>query len=144
MRSCHWIMTIDSNRPDRSGGEPSDSGLDSGPAVLSPQWPPRAAVEGAWVEFEVVTASGPAAAIRFRIRSDYVEVWSEQRCCGVYDRNMLRTWLIRRPSWPLVIGEVTFSVDRYVDCDGRVAISLPGVQAWTLSPDVDAKLRELV
>jgi hypothetical protein len=82
---------------------------------------------------EVVTSSGRAAAVEFRFQSDSVEVWHAQRCRGVFDRGVLQAWLTT-PRNPLVANEVTFSLDRMVDYEGRVSLSLPGVTCWTLSP----------
>lgn len=40
------------------------------------------------------------------------------------------------------VAEVTLCVDRMVDHQGRVAISLPDVRVWTLSPADFASLRD--
>jgi hypothetical protein len=92
---------------------------------------------------EVQTVSGRAGAAEFRCRLDFVEVWSREHCCGVLDRDVLREWLAR-PGRPLVADEVALSHDRMVDRLGRVAISLPDVRAWTLSPLELANLRDRV
>ena len=92
---------------------------------------------------EVVTMSGRAAAITFRINGDVVEVWHRDECNGVFDREALRSWLAT-PEMPLVAGEVAFSLDRMVDRSGRVAVSLPDVLAWTLSPEALAGMRQQV
>jgi hypothetical protein len=89
---------------------------------------------------EVVTGSGRTIAVEFRLRLETVEVWSQEHCNAVMDRDLLRQWL-SDPGKPLVVDEVALSVDRMVDHDGRVALSLPDVMAWTLSPDVLANLR---
>jgi hypothetical protein len=82
---------------------------------------------------EVLTLSGRAAAVEFRFRMDSVEVWHSEHCCGVFDRKELRLWLAD-PFSAFVVDEVTFTLDRAVDNLGRVAITLPDVRAWTLSP----------
>jgi len=92
---------------------------------------------------EVVTTSGRAAAVEFRIRMDTVEVWHHDHCSGVFDREELRSWLAH-PFKPLVVDEVAFSLDRMVDHNGRVALSLPDVMAWTLSPLTLANLQDRV
>jgi hypothetical protein len=89
---------------------------------------------------EVQTVSGRAAAVEFRVRLDSVEVWHHDHCSGVFDREGLRCWL-GQPHEPLVVDEVAFSLDRNVDQDGRVAISLPDVLVWTLSPSTLLCLR---
>jgi hypothetical protein len=45
----------------------------------------------------------------------------------------LRTWL-NGPDRPLAVDEVIFSVDRMIDVDGRIAVNLPDVMVWPLSP----------
>jgi len=92
---------------------------------------------------EVVTMSGRAAAVEFRIDGDTVEVWHRERCSGAFGRELLRTWLAT-PEKPLVVDDVAFSLDRMVDRSGRVAVSLPDVVAWTMAPDALAGLRQRV
>lgn len=95
------------------------------------------------VRVEIVTMSGPAAVVVFRFRMDLVEVWRDGHCCGVFDRERLRAWLAE-PIHPLVRDEVTLTLDRAVDNRGRVAITLPDVRAWTLSPVELMNLQERV
>jgi hypothetical protein len=92
---------------------------------------------------EVVTTSGAAAVVEFRVQPETVEVWHAGRCCGTLDRAMLRAWLAQ-PGKPLVVDEVAFSLDRMVDQRGRVALSLPDVMVWTLSPVALAELQKRV
>jgi hypothetical protein len=92
---------------------------------------------------EVVTRSGRTAAIEFRISGEAVEVWHRDECYGRFDRETLRTWL-GAPEKPLMVDDVTFSLDRMVDRSGRVAVTLPDVVAWTLAPDALAGLRQRV
>lgn len=94
-------------------------------------------------EMEVVTASGRAAPVRFQTRPNTVEVWLRDRRCAVLNRKVLRAWLAE-PDAQLAVDEVTFSLDRMVDTLGRVAVSLPGVLAWTLAPTALAELRKRV
>jgi hypothetical protein len=89
---------------------------------------------------EVVTSSGRAASVEFRFRFDWVEVWHHDHCAAVLDRETLREWLAG-PDDPLSVDELTLSLDRLVDRDGRIAITLPDVTEWTLSPDLEADLR---
>lgn len=96
-----------------------------------------------WV-IEVVTVSGRAAAVEFRFRLDFVEVWSREHLCAAIDRDLLRAWLSEQPRKPLALDEVALSMDRMVDHQGRVAISLPDVRAWTLSPVDLVNLRDRV
>lgn len=95
---------------------------------------------------EVVTASGRAAAVTFRIRREEVEIWHHDHCSAVFVRDELRAWLgdtdgRRRP---LAVDEVAFSMDHLVDDTGRVAISLPDVMVWTIDPHSLHTLRQLI
>jgi hypothetical protein len=92
---------------------------------------------------EVVTVAGSAATVDFLIHLSAVEVWFQQRCRAVLNRRLLRSWLAE-PQAPLVVDEVGFSVDRMVDHQGRVALSLPDVLVWTLAPEALAGLRRRV
>jgi hypothetical protein len=92
---------------------------------------------------EVVTMSGRAAAVEFRIDGDTVEVWHRDRCSGAFRRDAVRDWL-SAPDEPLISQDVMFSLDRMVDRAGRVAVSLPAGIAWTLSPEALAGLRQRV
>jgi hypothetical protein len=74
---------------------------------------------------------------------DTVEVWHHKRCAAVFDRELLRFWLAQ-PDAPLEVDEVVFSLDRAVDQDGRVAISLLDVVCWTFSPVTLKSLRKRV
>lgn len=90
---------------------------------------------------EVVTMSGRAAAVEFRISGEVVEVWHREQRNATFGRESLRTWLAA-PASPLVVDDVAFSLDRMVDRSGRVAVSLPDVLAWTLAPEALAGLQE--
>jgi hypothetical protein len=92
---------------------------------------------------EVVTVSGRAAAVEFRIGGDTVEVFLRDQCNGVFDREGLRNWLAE-PETPLVVDGVAFSLDRMVDRSSRVAVSLPDVLVWTLAHEALAQLRQLI
>jgi hypothetical protein len=92
---------------------------------------------------EVVTNSGKAAAVEFWRRLDVVEIWHHRRKIGVLDRARLSAWLAE-PESPLELNMVALTLDRTVDRRGRVAITLPDVEAWTLSPASLAGLQSLV
>jgi hypothetical protein len=111
----------------------------------SPSTPRHGSVlDVAGIAFEVVTSSGRAAAVRLRIVNADVEVIHHGRRCGVFGRKELMAWINELPKRPLVADDVAWSVDRWVDRNGRVAISLPDVMAWTLSPDSLTELRILL
>jgi hypothetical protein len=89
----------------------------------------------------VVTTSGRATAVEFRVRFDAVEVWHWNHRCAVFNRWKLGQWLAL-PGAPMVVDQTALSLDRMVDRDGRVALSLPDVLAWTLAPTELADLRQ--
>ena len=92
---------------------------------------------------EVVTMSGRAVSIEFRFQTHCMEVWQSAHRCGVFDRSALQNWLAS-PTKPMVVGEAAFSLDRRVDQDGRVAVSLPDVLCWTLSPAALDRLKKQI
>jgi hypothetical protein len=92
---------------------------------------------------EVVTVSGRAAEVIVRIRLDSVEIWHHEHLSAVFDRQILRAWLA--DPWDLLADdEVCFSLDRRSDPRGRIAVSLPHVGLWPLSPNVLASLRDRI
>jgi hypothetical protein len=90
--------------------------------------------------FPVLTRSGPEVDVEIRIGAEAVEVWRKGFCIAIFDRGRLRSWLAD-PSLPIGMGEVTFTLDRYVDLDGRIAISMPDVMEWTLTHETTTQLR---
>jgi hypothetical protein len=102
------------------------------------------AVQEKAVLFEVQTTSGRATSVNVVPREDTVEIWHHNERVGVFDRAALRSWFSdRKPRW-ICDGAVIFSIDRMVDMDGRIAISLPDVQAWALSPAAMEEIRHRV
>jgi hypothetical protein len=91
----------------------------------------------------VVTMSGRPAEVEFRVHSGAVEVWHWNQRCAVFDRWKLGRWLAG-PGTPLVCDRAALSVDRMVDRNGRIALSLPDVMAWTLAPKQLTDLKNLV
>jgi hypothetical protein len=92
---------------------------------------------------EVVTQTGRAAAVELRLQSATVEIWHHRTLVAALDRDVFRKWL-GDPATPFAGDQVTFSLDRMVDLHGRVAITLPDVLAWTLSPSEQHTLRRLL
>ena len=82
---------------------------------------------------EVVTHSGAAADVEFWVGIHTVEVWHHGLQSAIFDRQHLSDWLAD-PGERLRVNAVELTVDGSVDTRGRVAISLPDVTAWTLSP----------
>ena len=81
---------------------------------------------------------GPAQ-VEVRIRRDFVEIWHQDRCGGVFDRVRLRRWL-RRPIGRLTVDEVTLLALR----ENRVGLLLHRGGAWALGVEVVAWLRARV
>jgi len=92
---------------------------------------------------EVVTTAGPAAQLEIRVKDQTVELWRGATCSAVFDRGHLRTWMdaLNDTTPPPACGDVHFHLDRQVDQDGRVAITMPDVNAWTFSPRAHNDLR---
>jgi hypothetical protein len=98
---------------------------------------------GERLAMEVVTVSGRAAEVVFRVRLDSVEIWHHEHLSAVLDRQILRDWL--SDPWDLLaVDEVRLNLDRSVDPLGRYALSLPDVGMWPFSPGVLASLWERV
>jgi hypothetical protein len=94
---------------------------------------------GGRLVMDVVAASGQTVEVEFRIRLDTVEVWALHHCCGILDRELLRAWLTS-PWQHLVVDEVRLTLDTTADPVGRIAMSLPEIGMWPLTPLV---LRQL-
>ena len=105
--------------------------------LLSQEPIPEAVVDPTRVRVEVVTVAKRAAQAEFRFRLD--TVWYLEHCSAVFDRAALRVWLQSPWRW-VAEGEVVLSVDPRSAGD-RIGISLPDVEAWTLSPKDLAALR---
>ena len=91
---------------------------------------------------EVLTSSGRPDSVTLRLGPDTVEVWFQARCCGVFNRVAVRSWLAGDRQ-RLSAGEVVFTLDPRSDGE-RVVISLEDVIAWTISPNELAAIREQV
>ena len=114
--------------------------LPPNPPVSDVEYTPAGAVpDPTRVRVEVVTTSNRAASAEFRFRLDTVEVWFAERLHAVFDRERLRSWLAHPAGW-IAEGEVTLSVDPRSRGE-RIAIDLPDVLTWTLSPKELAALR---
>jgi hypothetical protein len=129
----------------RTRREPADDGLDQIPGPrrsLGRLACAATALSAAHTRMRVpvVTTSGRTTAVEFRVGFDAVEVWHWNRRCAVFDRWKLGQWLAL-PGAPMVGDQAALSVDRMVDRDGRVALNLPDVLAWTLAPGELAELR---
>lgn len=92
------------------------------------------------VFLDVVTSSGASACLELRILSERVDVWRGTGCAAIFDRDHLRGWL-EHPEDRLGIGDVTLSLDRHVDVEGRIAIAMPDIHGWALTPRIVTDLR---
>ena len=92
---------------------------------------------------ELVTTAGPAAQLEIRVKDQTVELWRGTTCTAVFDREHLREWMdaMNETAPPPACGDVYFHLDRRVDQNGRVAITMPDVNAWTFSPRAYNDLR---
>ena len=139
MRPAQFAYQTVAPQLDTSRAETSKADTSKGPEPPAPRRGRRRPGRSRYT-VEVVTTSGRAAGIEFRIEDDAVEIWHLDRCRGVFPRDFLRDWMAP-PGHPLVASEVGLSVDRMVDAQGRVALSLPDVSLWTLSPQALEVLR---
>jgi hypothetical protein len=103
---------------------------------------PEIEVDSTRVMIEVVTTADRAAVVELRITADTVEAWHLARLISVMERKRLQRWLSRPSGW-FAEGAVVFSVDPRPSGD-RVAIELPDVLRWTLSPAEQMALIERV
>jgi hypothetical protein len=88
--------------------------------------------------------SGRADVVEFRVFEQIVEIWYRQRVAGAFLRQDLRGWLAGPGPDPLASRSVILSLDRTVDTCGRVAVSLPDVDRWTIDPHAWEELRRQV
>jgi hypothetical protein len=84
---------------------------------------------------DLPTPQGPFR-VEVRIRRDFVEIWHGARCDGVFDRRMLRDWLVR-PDGRFTVDEVTLLALH----DDGVGLMLHRIGAWALGQQVVAGLR---
>lgn len=105
--------------------------FDAGPQAML--LPGARAVPDELLLLEVVTVNGRAAAVEVRLRLATVEIWHHRALTATFDRAVFRKWL-GDPSSPLASDGAVFSLDRTVDAHGRIALGLPDVLAWALSP----------
>jgi hypothetical protein len=113
-----------------------------GPVLVAQTTEPDEVEESICVE--VVTRAGRAEPIHFDLLASTVVIRrGRDHVAGVFDRAQLRGWL-GAPQGLIRVAEVTFSLDHQVDTDGRVAISLPDVDAWTFSPECLLGLRRCI
>lgn len=97
------------------------------------------------LRLEVVTLNGRAAALDVRVQPALVEIWHHSQRAAVFHRDQLRAWL-KHPDQPLAAGTaiLSLSLDRIIDQNGRIAITLPDVIVWALSPTEIHTLQRIV
>ncbi len=62
-----------------------------------------------WYEIEVLNQTGYPMTVEFRIRRETVEVWFQDRCQAILDRDLFRIWLDRNPA-PYVVDDVMWTM----------------------------------
>lgn len=91
------------------------------------------------VPVEVLTTSGRAARVEFHVTPANVEVWRAQgrapaACVAQVDTWQVRQWLAS-PTGTLRAGDLSIELDGSLDRERpRLAVSLPDVNVWSLSP----------
>jgi hypothetical protein len=91
----------------------------------------------------VPTQSGRQVNIELRFAGEVVQVTRERRCVATFDKCALIDWFLK-PDGQHAKDDVTFTLDRLVDRDGSVAMTMPDITAWTLGDDVVARIRHLL
>jgi hypothetical protein len=85
------------------------------------------------------STTGRNVCAEFRIRRDTVEVWYQDRCQAVMDRDLFRIWLERNPG-PYVVDDVMWTLT-----PGQpVALVIRDSGCWLIPPDLIAGLRARV
>ena len=126
-------------------GVSESNGVSDGWVEIQGERLPVVSTTEPWIGFEVVLISGRAAGLGFRIQVDDVELWrGDVVRLAVFRRDRLREWLGVLPSAPYAAGVAELSADRSLDSRGGVALSLPGLRCWVLSPWTLASLQERV
>jgi hypothetical protein len=87
----------------------------------------------AWAALLGAIRRGSARAVEFRLRMDFLEVWRDDACLAVFDRDVLHDWLAD-PDGELGQDDVTFTIDHATGTGDRLMIRLPNVRRWALSP----------
>jgi hypothetical protein len=101
-------------------------------------------MEQSGVVVDVLTATGSNTRVEFRVKRDTVELRHHERLAAVFDRERLHQWL-HEPDDDMQIDEARLSVDWLVDTSGRIALTLPDVDGWTLAPaELDELYRRIV
>ena len=95
------------------------------------------------VHFDALASSGRTVVVEVRVYpvSEWVEIWHTGMVVGTFRSNTLSGWLADPTPQPLQSFSTSFSLDRTVDRNGRVAITLPEVALWTLAPETLADIR---
>lgn len=86
------------------------------------------------VPVEVLTTGGRATRVEFHVSPATVSLWRDRACVARVDTWQVRQWLAS-PTGTLHAGDLALDVDGSLDRERpRVAVSLPDVKAWSLSP----------
>ena len=63
---------------------------------------------GGQYRIKLRSTTGREVTAEFRIRRDTVEVWCQDRCMAIMDRDVFRIWLERNPG-PYVVDDVMWT-----------------------------------
>jgi hypothetical protein len=76
---------------------------------------------------QLPSATGRNVATEFRIRRDTVEIWYQDRCKAVMDRDIFRIWLERNPG-PYAVDDVIWTLTK----GEPVALVIQGSGCWLI------------
>jgi hypothetical protein len=92
-----------------------------------------------WYGIEVMSQAGPPVSVEFRIRRDSVEVWFQDRCQAVLDRDLFGNWL-QQDLGPYAVDDVLWMLTE----DNHVALIIRDCGGWHLPLPLLTGLRERV
>jgi len=95
--------------------------------------------DGGRYEIQLLSATGRDVCAEFRIRRDTVEVWYQDRCQAVMDRDLFRAWLGGNLG-PYVVDDVMWT-----STEGESsALVIRDCGCWLIPPHLMAGLRAQV
>ena len=87
----------------------------------------------------LLSTTGYLVEVEFSIRRDTIEVWYQDRCQAVMDRDLFRIWLERHPG-PYAVDDVMWTSTEH---DG-VALLLRNSGCWLIPDHLMAGLHERI
>ena len=86
---------------------------------------------------ELWSAAGRWVALECRVRLDLVELWFEDRCRAVMDRDRFREWMDDNPG-PYVVDDVMWTAQD----DAQAVLVIRDFGSWLIGADLLAELRD--